>query len=136
MGVDDVPDNVDRMRRLEAMRAGVAVIYQATLRDGVLAGYADFLRRVDGEASTLGPWRYEVADTKLKRRPHPKHVLQLVLYSDLLTEIQGVAPEFAAGATTRWSLGPLTLPHELARIIVLEQWYRAWTILRGEPYHK
>ena len=36
-----------------------------------------------------------MADTKLKRRPHPKHVLQLVLYSDLLTELQGAAPEFA-----------------------------------------
>jgi len=45
--------------------------------------------------SNLGAFSYEVADTKLKRRPHPKHVLQLVLYSDLLTEIQGVAPEFA-----------------------------------------
>jgi len=39
-------------------------------------------------------------------------------------------------ATARWSLGPLTLPHEIARLVVLEQWYRAWTILRGEPYHK
>jgi len=48
----------------------------------------------------------------------------------------GLEPAFSAGARFRWSLGPLTLPHELVRVIVLEQWYRAWTILRGEPYHK
>jgi 23S rRNA (pseudouridine1915-N3)-methyltransferase len=39
-------------------------------------------------------------------------------------------------ADHRWSLGPLTLPHELARVVVMEQWYRAYTILRGEKYHK
>ena len=48
----------------------------------------------------------------------------------------GLEPAFARASDHRWSLGPLTLPHELARVIVLEQWYRAWTILRGEPYHK
>ena len=48
----------------------------------------------------------------------------------------GLSAEFLRQAAVRWSLGPLTLPHELARVVVLEQWYRAWTILRGEPYHK
>jgi 23S rRNA (pseudouridine1915-N3)-methyltransferase len=49
---------------------------------------------------------------------------------------RGLAPSFLAAAAERWSLGPLTLPHELARVVVVEQLYRAMTILRGEPYHK
>jgi 23S rRNA (pseudouridine1915-N3)-methyltransferase len=49
---------------------------------------------------------------------------------------QGLAPDLVTSAAERWSLGPLTLPHELARVVVAEQLYRASTILRGEPYHK
>lgn len=77
-----------------ALAAGPEIVFQGALRSGNWGGWSDFLERVE-RPSVLGPFSYEVADTKLKRRPHPKHVLQLVLYSDLLTEMQGVAPEFA-----------------------------------------
>ncbi len=48
----------------------------------------------------------------------------------------GVSAAVRERAQVTWSLGPLTLPHELARVVVLEQLYRASTILQGTPYHK
>jgi 23S rRNA (pseudouridine1915-N3)-methyltransferase len=48
----------------------------------------------------------------------------------------GLGKDLLGRAMTLWSLGPLTLPHELARVVVLEQLYRAFTILGGEKYHK
>jgi 23S rRNA (pseudouridine1915-N3)-methyltransferase len=39
-------------------------------------------------------------------------------------------------ATSSLRLAPWTLPHELARLVLVEQLYRAGTIVRGEPYHK
>ena len=48
----------------------------------------------------------------------------------------GLATELTADSQMRLSLAPWTLPHELARLVLTEQIYRAGTIVRGEPYHK
>jgi 23S rRNA (pseudouridine1915-N3)-methyltransferase len=48
----------------------------------------------------------------------------------------GFGPELLARADKRWSLSPLTLTHEMARVLLLEQLYRAYTIVHGLPYQK
>ena len=47
---------------------------------------------------------------------------------------EGFSTEFRKQADTLLSLSPLTMPHELARVVLLEQIYRAWTMLAGHPY--
>jgi 23S rRNA (pseudouridine1915-N3)-methyltransferase len=48
----------------------------------------------------------------------------------------GLGNTIRTRSTRRLSLAPWTLPHELARLVLAEQLYRAGTIQRGEPYHK
>jgi 23S rRNA (pseudouridine1915-N3)-methyltransferase len=48
----------------------------------------------------------------------------------------GLGEGVLARASSRISLSPLTLPHEVARLVLVEQLYRAGTILKNEPYHK
>jgi 23S rRNA (pseudouridine1915-N3)-methyltransferase len=47
----------------------------------------------------------------------------------------GFSSEARSAAQQMISLGKMTLPHELARVVLLEQVYRAFTILKGHPYH-
>ena len=49
---------------------------------------------------------------------------------------EGVSAEVAARAQKRWRLSRLTLTHEMARVVAVEQLYRAYTINRGLPYQK
>lgn len=48
----------------------------------------------------------------------------------------GLAPACRQRARQSWSLSPLTLPHPLVRVVVVEQLYRAWSILQHHPYHR
>ncbi|MGH2489673.1 MAG: TM0106 family RecB-like putative nuclease, partial [Candidatus Limnocylindria bacterium] len=81
---------------IAAMAAGADVIYQATFFDGRWRGHADFLLRVErpDRPSRWGAYHYEVADTKLARHVKAGAVLQICTYIALLTELQGVEPEW------------------------------------------
>lgn len=48
----------------------------------------------------------------------------------------GLSRDCLDSAASKWSLSALTLPHPMVRIIIAEQIYRAWSILKGHPYHR
>lgn len=76
----------------EALRNGVDVLVQATLEADGWGGIADIIIRKEGR-SRYGPWTYEVQDTKLARQTRSGAILQLCLYSDLLSRLLGHTPE-------------------------------------------
>lgn len=49
---------------------------------------------------------------------------------------EGLSRAVLERADAKWSLSRLTLPHPLVRIVVAEQVYRAWSLLKGHPYHR
>ena len=76
---------------IEAMKTGADIIFQGTLLRNYLYGHPDFLRKVDSP-SNLGPFSYEVMDTKLARNPKTYFMIQLCFYSELLATLQAIHP--------------------------------------------
>ena len=96
-GNESASQNLARLRELnaltrDALRDGPDVIYQGAFFDGRWQGFADFLVKVD-RPSDLGPFSYEVADTKLARHAKAGALLQVCAYSQQLERVQGRAPE-------------------------------------------
>ena len=109
----------------EAGRAGSSALQREAEGDRLLEAIADgspvILLDLDGAkwsseqlATQLDGWRVDGRERSL-----------------VIGGAAGVSASVRARATASWSLGPLTLPHELARVIVAEQLYRASSILRG-----
>jgi 23S rRNA (pseudouridine1915-N3)-methyltransferase len=73
----------------------------------------------DGLARRLQAWRMAATDVAF-----------------LIGGAYGLSPQVLARCDARISLSALTLPHEIARLVLLEQLYRAATMLQGTPYHK
>jgi predicted RecB family nuclease len=93
-----------------AMGRGEEVIFQATFFDGRWRGHADFLMRRDDRPSSLGPYSYDVADTKLARRVKAAAIVQMCVYADLLERLQGIPPETISVVTG----DGVANPHRLA----------------------
>ena len=87
VGVDDEA----AARTRAAMEGGAEIIVQGAFRSGDWIGRTDVLRRIDAP-SRLGPWSYEVVDTKLARETKSGTVLQLCLYAELVAGVQGLRP--------------------------------------------
>jgi 23S rRNA (pseudouridine1915-N3)-methyltransferase len=107
----------ERVRALEADR----------LLERVPAGLEIFALTRTGEA-----WSSERLAQHLQQRALASHPGTAFLIGGAY----GLGETALTQATRRLSLSAFTLPHELARLFLAEQLYRAGTIARGEPYHK
>ena len=81
---------------------------------------------IEGQAQTSE----QLADTVSRLRMDGRRIVFIIGGS------LGLSPEVVARADIRLSLSSMTMPHQLARVVLLEQIYRACKISRGEPYHK
>ncbi|MDM9630241.1 TM0106 family RecB-like putative nuclease [Robiginitalea aurantiaca] len=80
-------------KTMDAIANGYDIIYQARLKSKKWSGWADFLIKVE-KPSDLGDWSYQVWDTKLATNTRASTILQVGLYTQRLSEIQGIDPEF------------------------------------------
>ena len=84
---------------------------------------------LDREAEQLGSAEFAKAISGFRDKGAPGLAF-------LVGGAEGLAPEVLVRADLKLSLGPMTLPHGLARIVLGEQLYRAATLLAGHPYHR
>jgi 23S rRNA (pseudouridine1915-N3)-methyltransferase len=83
------------------------------------------LEEVEGDA---------VSSTELSRRVERWSSTGKGVVAFIIGDADGIPKELSKSAAARISLSKLTLPHRLARVLLLEQLYRSLSILRGEPY--
>jgi predicted RecB family nuclease len=135
---ETIADRGERLRRAAALteaaiRRGDDALYQAVFFDGRWLGFADFLVRV-GTPSALGPWSYEIVDTKLARHTKASALLQICSYVDQLARIQGREPE-----TMHVALGGSERTVEAHRVADYMAYFRIArrrfeeTVAKGEP---
>ncbi len=95
---------------------------RATLPDGIVVALDE-----DGKTQTSEAFARQLGRWRDDGRP---------AVSFVIGGADGIDPDFFAEADLTLSFSPLTWPHQLVRIMLAEQLYRATTILSGHPYHR
>jgi 23S rRNA (pseudouridine1915-N3)-methyltransferase len=103
----------------------------------VAAEGADLLRAIPERSYVVA---LDLTGRQLSSTELAEHLADLLVHrrSDLTFVIggsAGLSPDVIARSDERLSLSRMTLPHQLARVVLLEQVYRAFRIMRNEPYH-
>lgn len=117
-------DYLGRIRRYSKCDE-IEVRSAGELAGAVPAGSLCVALEVDGEAFT---------STELSRRVERWTSTGKGVVCFVIGDAEGIPKALSAGAAARISLSKLTLPHRMARVLLLEQLYRSLSILRGEPY--
>lgn len=129
-----------RYWRLEAVevQAGVPKSRNADPEAVVAAEEARLLDRLPTEGWTVALTRNgkRVGSRELARSLEEKAIRSVPVVSFVIGGAFGLGKGILQKASLRMALSSFTLPHEVARLILAEQIYRAGTILRNEPYHK
>ncbi|MFT3772061.1 MAG: 23S rRNA (pseudouridine(1915)-N(3))-methyltransferase RlmH [Minicystis sp.] len=106
------------------------------LADAPVAKLEPLFAKHTAEATTIA---LEIGGKMLGSEPFAASIDRLAarnkgIVAFLIGGADGLPPSVSKAAHDRWSLSPLTFPHRLARLVLIEQIYRSMTILRGEPY--
>ncbi|WP_224704005.1 23S rRNA (pseudouridine(1915)-N(3))-methyltransferase RlmH [Devosia aquimaris] len=121
-GFDVIELTESRASSSASRKADEAKALQASLPDGIVVALDERGKSIGSEvfANQIGRWRDD-------GRPAASFVIG---------GADGLDPAFVAKADLVLSFSPLTWPHQLVRIMLAEQLYRATTILAGHPYHR
>ena len=134
-----IRDYEDRARRYWPLH-----VYEVK-DEPVRAANIELTRQREGErlATAIGGAQLVACEVGGRRMSSPEFASWVQQRREAATDVafviggaHGLAPDLSDRAVARLSFSSWTLPHELARLVLAEQLYRAGTIVRGEPYHK
>ncbi len=137
-GADDYCKRLRRFFPVEVVEVPEEDLNKGTREEVLTAEATKLLRRVPAGSYAIALDREKgepLASEKLARRLSSLGLSGQSHVAFVLGGPLGLSPEVLRKADTVVSFGPITLPHALARVVLLEQLYRAAKINRGEKYH-